>query len=113
MEPDVLLGIFRCKLIPGLIAGDGLVLRSVVFKHPMDVLHPGDQEQVSHKDSDLQNSLGQGHDKIGQVEQRPLRQLNQGGGQQQEQPNGQYHGDHGHQKIENPHRLVPQMLIHP
>ena len=57
VEPPLGTHIFHRQGQPGLIAGDGLMLRPVVFKYPAHVLHPAAQPHIPHQNDDLDQAL--------------------------------------------------------
>ena len=51
--PGLLAHVLHREGQAGLIAEDGLMLRPVVLKDPVDILHPGAQGQIPHKNGQL------------------------------------------------------------
>ena len=97
MEPGILQDVLRGHLPLGLVAGDGLVLGPVIHEHPMDVLDPGDGQQIADEDKQPHHALQQAH----QEGALDLEEAHHQGGQDHEQAHSQgrrqdhRHG-HGH-----------------
>ena len=110
--PGLLAHVLHREGQAGLIAEDGLVLRPVVLKDPVDVLHPGAQGQIPHENGQLQQALrhvphqhGVGH----QGDRRP-----QQGGQQEKQADGHADAqDHRQGDHQRGHLLAAQPLLQP
>ncbi len=52
VEASIFADIFHRQGQSGLVAGDGFMLRPVVLKDPVDLLHPGDSGHVGQEDGE-------------------------------------------------------------
>ena len=97
MVPGHGAGVLYGEVQAALIAEDGLVLRAVVLKGPVDVFHFGAEIEVEEEDDELHHALQQVPHPHGGVGEK----VEQGGGGQGGQDDEQGHGkdqacQHGH-----------------
>ena len=59
MQPFILHCVLRGKLVPCLIAGDGLMLRTVIHEKPLGLLHCRTKEQITYIDSNPKYTLNE------------------------------------------------------
>ena len=62
MQPGHTAAVFNGQRKLRLIAADGLMLRAVIGKDALHVLHPGNQDHIAHKDRDADHTLDQAAD---------------------------------------------------
>ena len=112
MEPSVLAHILHGQLITGLIAGNGLVLGTVVLKHAVDLLHLGDGHHIGEEDANFQHRF-QHH--LGPAAQcyKVVHAAHDEGGQHGEQQNRQQAAQYGGTGQQCVLCLFAQVVAHP
>ena len=112
MEAGVFAHILHGQLITGLIAGNGLVLGTVVLEHPVDLLHSGNTRHIGQEDSDLEHSFQHHLAPAAQRDKTAHTAHDEGGQHRKEQDRQQaaHHGGTGQQGILS---LLAEMLSHP
>ena len=93
LDPDV----FHRQRQARLIAENGLVLRAVVLKDPVDVLLPGAENQIGHEDDHLQKPLHQIPPPEGEAGEKVENAPGKQGGQDHEQKHAHAHAQHHRQ----------------
>ena len=59
MKPGMPCHILHGQCLPGLKAGDSLVLRPVILEHPLNILHAGNSKNICHKNKQPQKTFHQ------------------------------------------------------
>ena len=106
MVPGLLADVFHRQGQALFIAEDGLVLRPVVLKHPLDVLLPGAKHEIDQENEDLQNTLHQIPAPQGKIREKVQNAAGQKRGQNEKQAHGQAHA----QKHGKAHQQCFQLL---
>ncbi len=57
MKTRILCRIFRCQFFPMLNTVNRLVFRTVIHKQPLDILHPGNTQNISDKNKYPDNAF--------------------------------------------------------
>ena len=112
MEAGVFAHILHGQLITGLIAGNGLVLGTVVLKHAVDFLHLGDGHHIGEEDANFQHRFQHHLGPAAQCYKVVHAAHDEGGQHRKEQDRQQtaHHGGTGQQGILS---LLAEMLPHP
>ena len=104
--------VFHCQLQALLIAKNRLMLRAMVGKYPPDILHPGYQHQIPHKQTNSQQSICQVPQQHAACPQ--LHKAGQKSGQQHKKAHRKSHSDH-HRKGDHQllHFFIAQLPVQP
>ena len=112
MEAGVFAHILHGQRVTGLVAGNGLVLGTVVLEHPVDLLHSGNARHIGQEDSDLEHSFQHHLAPAAQRDKTAHAAHDEGGQHRKEQDRQQaaHHSGAGQQGILS---LLAEMLSHP
>ena len=112
MQPGHTAAVFNGQRKLRLIAADGLMLRAVIGKDALHVLHPGNQDHIAHKDRDADHTLDQAADDG--IVDPAVKNTAQERRQQEEQTDGKQnaekHGE-GHDRLFQ--LLTAKLLLQP
>ena len=113
MEPPLLPDVFHGEGQVVFVAEDGLVFRAVVLEGALDIGHHADGGHIAHKQGDADDALKDGPPPGDVRLHRPLQQVEQHGGQQEEQRHRQGHAQHRGHSHQGAGELFSQVVVQP